>query len=105
MSFASRALILENRQAAGDPLVTSHPSNAYLIGKYGAMFAAETFVAYEMKKRHDWLPGDRVVRKLWWVYPVAMATINFKLGIHNVRSKGPGGCTSEAECEALAGYQ
>ena len=56
-------------------------------------------MAYEMKKPHSWIPGDRVIRKLWWAYPAAAATVHFKSAAHNIGLKGADGCDSAAECE------
>lgn len=97
LRFASRKLVVDNEFAAGAPWVTNVPPNSHLVFKYGGIFAAELTVAYELKKPHSWLPGDHVVRKLWWVYPAAMVAIHTKNGIGNIRTQGPGGCTS-IEC-------
>lgn len=95
--FTSRKLVVDREFAAGAPWVTSVPSNQHIIATDLALFGSEFLVAYEVKKRHDWLPGDRVIRKLWWVYPVAMTVLHVKNAVGNVRTKGPGGCTS-IEC-------
>jgi len=55
-------------------------------------------VAYEIKKRHYWLAGDKVIRKFWWLYPVAAAAIDFKLAVHTMRLQPPAGCTQEDSC-------
>ena len=68
------------------------------IGKYGGIFAGELLVAYELKKRHDWLPGDKVIRKLWWLPPAVLVTIHIKNGVRSIRTQAPGGCPVE-ECE------
>jgi hypothetical protein len=94
LRFTSRKLVLDNEYAAGAPWVTSVPSNQHVIAMHAGIYAAELFVAYELKRRHSWLPGDKVVRKLWWAYPAAMATIHIKNGVGNIRTQGPGGCTS-----------
>jgi hypothetical protein len=94
MRFTTRTLVLEHEQAAGAPWVTSLPSHPPLIARDAAIFASELLVAYEMKKRHDWLPGDKIIRKLWWVYPAAMAVPHFKNALNNIETQGPGGCTS-----------
>ena len=98
MRFTSRQLVLENELAAGAPWVTHVPTNQNLVSKYAGLYAAELVVAYEIKKPHAWLPGDRIIRKFWWAYPAAMAGIHIKNGIGNIRTQGPGGCTS-IECE------
>lgn len=97
LRFASRQLVLDHELAAGAPWVTSVPPNQNLVAKYAALYAAELLVAYEFKKPHSWLPGDKAVRKLWWAYPATMAAIHVKNGIGNIRTHGPGGCTS-VEC-------
>jgi len=97
MSFTTRRLVLEHEYAAGAPWVTSVPPTRPMIAKDLGLYASELFVAYEMKKRHSWLPGDRVIRRLWWVYPVAMTVILVKNGVGNIRTQGPEGCTS-TEC-------
>jgi hypothetical protein len=95
--FTSRKLVLDHEFAAGAPWVTHVPADQDLVAKYAGLYAAELFVAYEMKKPHSWLPGDRVIRKFWWAYPAAMVAIHVKNGMGNIRTKGPGGCTT-AEC-------
>jgi hypothetical protein len=95
--FTSRKLVLDHEFAAGAPWVTSVPPNQHLVAKYAGLYAAELLVAYELKKRHSWLPGDRVIRRLWWAYPSAMVAIHIKNGVGNMRTQGPGGCTS-VEC-------
>lgn len=50
-----------------DPWFGKDPSTARMIGENIGFFGAESLVAYEMKKPHEWLPGDRVIRKLWWI--------------------------------------
>jgi hypothetical protein len=99
LRFTTHKLVLDNEFAAGAPWITSVPSNPHLVAKYGGIFAAELLVAYELKKPHDWLPGDRVIRKLWWAPPAVLAIIHIKNGIRSMQTKGPGGCTSVAECE------
>jgi hypothetical protein len=99
LRFASRKLVLDNEFAAGAPWVTHVTPNQHLVTRYAGLYAAELLVAYELKKPHSWLPGDRIIRKFWWAYPVAMATIHIKNGVANIRTQGPGGCTS-IECAA-----
>ena len=98
MRFTTRQLVLENEMAAGAPWVTTVPTHTHLVVKYAPIFMAEVAVAYEIKKRHDWLPGDRVIRKLWWLYPVAMGAIHLHNAIGNIRTQAPAGCPV-AECE------
>lgn len=95
--FTSRKLVLDHELAAGAPWVTHVPANQHLVAEYAGLYAAELAVAYEMKKPHSWLPGDRIIRKFWWAYPAAMAAIHVKNGIGNIHTQGPGGCTS-VEC-------
>jgi hypothetical protein len=97
LRFTSRKLVLEREYAAGAPWVTSVPSNQHIVAKDLLLFSSEVLVAYELKKSHSWLPGDRVIRRLWWVYPAAMTAFHIKNGIGNIRTQGPGGCTS-IEC-------
>ena len=99
LRLTAHKLVLDNEFAAGAPWVTSVPSGPSMVAKYGGIFAAEFLVAYELKKRHDWLPGDKVIRKLWWAPPAVLAIIHIKNGIRSIRTQGPGGCTSVAECE------
>ncbi len=95
--FTSRQLVLVHEYEAGAPWVTSAPANQPVMAKGLALYAAEFLLTYELKKPHSWLPGDRVIRRLWWVYPTAMSAIHIKNAIGNVRTQGPGGCTS-IEC-------
>ena len=59
LRFTSRKLVLERERAAGAPWVTSIPSNQHIVAKDLALYGSEFFVAYELKKAHSWLPGDR----------------------------------------------
>jgi hypothetical protein len=97
MRFTTRKLVLEHEYAAGAPWVTQVPPTSGWVGKYSGIYASELVVAYELKKPHSWLPGDKVVRKLWWAYPAAMTAIHIKNAVGNIRTQGPGGCTS-IEC-------
>ena len=97
LRFSSRKIILEREYAAGAPWVTSVPSNQHVVAKDLALYTSEFLVAYELKKSHSWLPGDRIIRKLWWVYPAVMTVIHLKNAVGNIRTRGPGGCTS-VEC-------
>ena len=101
LRFTSRKLVLDHEFAAGAPWVTSVPPNQHLVAKYAGIYAAELLVAYEIKRPHSWLPGGNVVRRLWWGYPAAMTAIHVKNGIGNIRTQGPGGCTS-VECALQA---
>jgi hypothetical protein len=97
LRFTTRKLVLDHEFAAGAPWVTSVPQNQHLVAKYAGLYAAELLVTYELKKPHSWLPGDRVVRKLWWAYPATMVAIHIKNGVGNMRTQAPGGCTT-VEC-------
>jgi hypothetical protein len=99
MHITTRTLVLEHEQAAGAPWVTSLPSRPHLIAQDALIYVSELLVAYEMKKPHSWLPGDKVIRKLWWVYPAVMAAPHFKSAANNIQMKPPAGCAS-AECQA-----
>lgn len=95
LRLTTHKLVLDNEFAAGAPWVTSVPSDPHMVAKYGGIFAAEFLVIYELKKPHDWLPGDKVLRKLWWVPPVVLTTIHLKNGIRSIRTQAPGGCPPE----------
>jgi hypothetical protein len=97
LRITSNTLALEREFTEGAPWVTSAPNHRNLTAKNGAIFASELIVAYELKKPHSWLPGDKVIRKLWWVYPVAMTAIHFKKAAHTMRMRAPAGCTPD-EC-------
>jgi len=97
LRFTTRKLVLDREFAAGAPWVTSVPSNQHIVGKDLALYGSEFLVAYEIKKAHSWLPADRIIRKLWWAYPLAMTAIHIKNAVGNIRTQGPGGCTS-VEC-------
>ena len=97
--FTSRKLVLDHEFAAGAPWVSSVPSDHDIVGKDLALYGSEFLVAYELKKSHSWLPGDRFIRRLWWAYPSAMTAIHIKNAVGNIRTQSPGGCTS-VECAA-----
>ena len=97
LRFTTHKLVLDHEFAAGAPWVTSVPANPHLVAKGAAIYAAELLVAYELKKPHSWLPGDRVIRKLWWAYPAAMMAIHIKNGVGSIRTRAPS--CSLAECQ------
>src|SRR5208282_4913610 len=97
LRFTTHKLVLDHEFAAGAPWVTSVPANQHLVAKYAGLYAAELLVVYELKKPHSWLPGDKVIRRLWWAYPATMVAIHIENGVGNMRTQGPGGCTS-GEC-------
>jgi len=101
LRFTTRRLVLEREYDAGAPWVTTIPSNQHVIAKDAAIYGSEFVVAYELKKSHSWLPGDRVVRKLWWAYPAVMTAIHIKNAVGNINTQGPGGCTSIACAEQM----
>jgi hypothetical protein len=96
LRFTTRKLVLENEFAAGAPWVTRVPSDRHIIATDLPLYATELLVAYELKKSHSWLPGDRFIRRLWWTYPAAMTALHIKNAVGNIRTQGPGGCTSIA---------
>jgi hypothetical protein len=98
LRYTAHKLVLDNEYTAGAPWVTSVPRNDHLIVKYAAIYAAEWIVAYELKKPHSWLPGDKYIQKFWWAYPTAMGTIHLKNGIRSIRTQASTGC-SGAECQ------
>jgi len=89
LRFTTHKLVLDHEFAAGAPWVTSVPANPHLVAKYAAIYAAELLVAYELKKPHSWLPGDKIIRKLWWAYPAAMMAIHIKNGVGSIRTQAP----------------
>jgi hypothetical protein len=98
LRFTTHKLVLDHELDAGAPWVTSVPANQHLVAKYGAIYAAELLVVYELKKPHSWLPGDKVIRKLWWAYPAVMVPIHVKNGIRSMRTQAPS-CPVD-ECQA-----
>jgi hypothetical protein len=102
LRVTTRTLVLEHEMAEGAPWVTSTPTRSHLVVKYTPIYTAELAVAYEVKKPHAWLPGDRIIRKLWWAYPAVMTVIHVKNSIGNIRTTGPtapSGCSSVQQCE------
>jgi hypothetical protein len=98
LRFTTHKLVLDHEFAAGAPWITSVPANPHLVAKGAAIYAAELLVAYELKKPHSWLPGDKVIRKLWWAYPAAMMAIHIKNGVGSIRTQTPS--CSVAECQS-----
>lgn len=98
LRFTTHKLVLDHEFAAGAPWVTSVPENQHLVAKYAAIYAAELLVAYELKKPHSWLPGDKYVRRFWWVYPATMVPIHIKNGVRSIRTQPPS-CPVD-ECES-----
>ena len=99
LRFTTRKLVLDNEFASGAPWVTRLPSNRHIVAKDLVLYSSEFLVAYELKRTHSWLPGDRIIRRLWWAYPAAMTAIHIKNAVGNIHTQGPGGCTS-LECAA-----
>ncbi len=94
LRFTTHKLVLDHEFAAGAPWVTSVPPNQHLVAKYAGIYAAELLVAYELKKPHSWLPGDKIIRKFWWAYPVTMVAIHTKNGVRSIRTQAPTGAPS-----------
>ena len=78
LRFTTHKLVLDHEFAAGAPWVTNFPANPHLVARYAAIYAAELLAACELKKPLSWLPGDRVIPKLWWADPAAMMAIHIK---------------------------
>ncbi len=97
LRFTTHKLVLDHEYAAGAPWVTSVPPNRRLVAKFGAIYAVELLVAYELKKPHSWLPGDKIIQKFWWAYPAAMVPIHIKNGVRSIRTQPPS-CPVE-ECQ------
>ena len=95
LHFTTHKLVLDHEFAAGAPWVTHVPDNRHLVGKYGALFAAEWLLAYELKKPHSWLPGDKYIRKFFWAYPAVMTGIHIRNGVRNIRTQPPADCPPE----------
>ncbi len=95
LRLATHKLVLDNEFAAGAPWVTGVPANRNIVAEYSAIYFAELLVAYELKKPHSWLPGDRFIQKTWFVYPAAMTAIHVKNGIRSMRTTQPAGCPPE----------
>jgi len=89
LRFTTHQLVLDREFSAGAPWVTSVPSPQQLFTKYAAIYAAEVLVAYELKKPHSWLPGDKVIKKFWMAYPMTMIPINIKNGVRSIRTQPP----------------
>jgi hypothetical protein len=89
LRFTTHKLVLDHEFAAGAPWVTSVPPDRHLVAKYAGIYTAELLVAYELKKPHSWLPGDRTIRKLWWVYPAIMMPTHIKNGVRSIRTQAP----------------
>ncbi len=95
LRFTTHKLVLDHEFAAGAPWVQTVSANQHLIAKYAGIYAAELLVAYEIKKPHSWLPGDKVIRKFWWAFPAAMTVIHIKNGVRSIRTQPPAGCPPE----------
>ena len=95
LRFTTHKLVLDHEYAAGAPWITGVPANEHLVVKYAGIYAAEFLLAYELKKPHSWLPGDKYIRKFWWVAPAALMPIHIKNGIRSIRTQDPGGCPPE----------
>jgi hypothetical protein len=91
LRFTTHKLVLDNEYAAGAPWVTSVPPNQHLVLKFGAIYAGELLLSYELKKPHSWLPGDKFIRRLWWVPTAVLVPIHLKNGIRSIRTQAPAG--------------
>jgi hypothetical protein len=91
LRFTTHKLVLDHEFAEGAPWVTSVPADRHMVVKYGGFYAAQLLLAYEMKKPHSWLPGDKIMRKLWWVYPAVAGPIHIKNGVKSIRTQPPSG--------------
>ncbi|MGA9527297.1 MAG: hypothetical protein WBS24_04190 [Terriglobales bacterium] len=95
--ITTHKLVLDHEFAAGAPWVTSVPPTSHVVFKFSGIYAAELLVAYELKKPHSWLPGDKVIKKMWWVYPATMAPMHLANGIRSIHTQPPS-CPVE-ECQ------
>ncbi len=95
--IATHKLVLDHELAAGAPWVTSVPPNSHVVFKFSGIYAAELLAAYELKKPHSWLPGDRVIRKLWWMYPATMAPAHVANAIRSIHTQPPACAASECQ--------
>jgi hypothetical protein len=59
------------------------PGTGRMAGENIGLFAAESLIAYEIKKPHRWLPGDRVLRKFWWIPIAYQIQAHARLAYHN----------------------
>jgi hypothetical protein len=100
MRITTRTLVLDHEFAAGAPWVTSAPSHSHLVVKYAPIYGAELALAYELKKPHHWLPGDRVLRHLWWTYPAIMTILHVKNSVGNIHTSAPTACPVP-QCQVL----
>jgi len=98
LRLATHKLMLDHEFDAGAPWVPGVPANRHFVAKYSEIYAAELLVAYELKKPHSWLPGDRVIRKLWWTLPATLIPIHIKNGIRSIRTQPPS--CPVADCQA-----
>lgn len=95
LRLTTHKLVLDH---AGAPWVTSVPSTPHFAAKYAGIYAAELLLAYELKKPHSWLPGDKLIQKFWWAYPAAMVPVHIKNGVRSIRTQDPSGCPV-ADCQ------
>jgi hypothetical protein len=105
LRFTTHKLVLDNEHAAGAPWVASVPPNQHLVAKYAGIYALELLVAYELKKPHSWLPGDRIMQKFWWAYPATMVPIHLKNGIRSIRTQAPAAADCPPEYQQYCGGQ
>jgi hypothetical protein len=70
--------VLEN-----DPWFGKRPSTGRMIGENFGLFGVESLIAYQIKKPHQWLPGDRLIRKFWWLPLAYQIQSHARLAYHN----------------------
>ncbi|MGA7079261.1 MAG: hypothetical protein WBQ43_21105 [Terriglobales bacterium] len=98
LRLTTHQLVLVHEYDAGAPWVRSVPANRRLVSEYGGIYLAELLVVYELKKPHSWLPGDKIIRKIWWAYPAAMAPVHIMNGVRSIRTQASSLCPA-AECQ------
>ena len=70
--------VLEN-----DAWFGKRPSNGRMIGENFALFGVETLIAYQIKKPHQWLPEDKLIRKFWWLPLAYQIESHARFAYHN----------------------
>lgn len=66
-----------------DPWFGRRPGTTRLVTENLGLFSAESFIAYEIKKPHRWLPGDKLLSRLWWVPIAYQIQEHARLAYHN----------------------
>ncbi|HXY03883.1 MAG TPA: hypothetical protein VEI49_09920 [Terriglobales bacterium] len=80
INHESAYTVLEN-----DPWFGKRPSTGRMIWENFGLFGVESLIAYQIKKPHQWLPGDRLIRKFWWVPLVYQTQAHARFAYHNSR--------------------